>query len=115
MGRSVGWLGTTHPFSRGVVSETFIKRLIEICKKPAVTHRGFHVCEFCEANDIEALDYERAKTAGTLSWTLIRVIGRDGTLYYSPGMICHYVTEHGYQPPDEFVTAVMQTDLPDLK
>jgi hypothetical protein len=54
--------------------------------------------------------YERQKAAGALSSTEIRVVGRDGRVYAAPGLVCHYVAAHGYQPPQEFVEAVMAMD-----
>ena len=115
-GLSIGWLDKTHRFPRGNVPEQFFERLIMLCQCPMDSHRGFHVCQFCGVEEYDdAFDYEKAKAAGVLSWTMIRVIGRDGTIYYSPGMICHYVKAHGYLPPEEFVTAVMQTDVQNLK
>jgi hypothetical protein len=115
-GLSVGWLDKAHRFPRGEVPEGFVERLIELCKSPAVSHRGYHLCEFCGVEEFDdAFNYDKAKAAGVLSWTVIRVTGLDGTIYYSPGMICHYVVEHGYQPPAEYVTAVMQTGVQNQK
>jgi len=50
------------------------------------------------------------KEAGAVSSKVIRVVGRDGTVFFSPAMICHYITRHGYQPPEDFVRAVMEMD-----
>ena len=54
--------------------------------------------------------YERQKAAGVLSSTEIRVVGRDKRVYASPALICHYIATHGYQPPREFIEAVMAMD-----
>jgi hypothetical protein len=107
-GIGVGWLDKAHDFSRGAVSPGFVERLLEICKTPAVMHRGFHVCEFC------CIPYDPTykKTRDNLSSVVIRVIGSGGQVYYSPAMICHYVSKHDYKPPEDFVRAVMQIDLP---
>lgn len=37
----------------------------------------------------------------------IRVQGPSGRRYASPDMIIHYVQEHGYQPPQDFIDGVM--------
>ena len=94
-GVSIGWLDKAHSFPRGAVPDGFIEGLAGICNRPAVQHRGFHVCEFCEA--------------GASSSGVIRVVGRDGKVYFSPAMICHYVAKHGYQPPEDFIKAVIAT------
>jgi len=36
----------------------------------------------------------------------IRVVAENGTLFVAPTLILHYVVEHGYQPPPEFVDAL---------
>ncbi len=33
----------------------------------------------------------------------IRVTGSAGVTFAAPDMIIHYVTDHGYRPPDEFL------------
>jgi len=107
-GMSVGWLDKAHDFPRGSVPAGFVERLSEICKRPAVRHRGFHVCEFCDFEPDPTLTLHRA--AGACSSAVIRVVGHDGRVYHSPAMICHYVAKHGYQPPEDFIRAVMETD-----
>ena len=108
VGISVGWLDRAHDFSRGDVPAGFTERLAEICSRPAVQHRGFHVCEFCDFGTDAS--YEIQKSAGALSSAVIRVVGHDGAVYYSPAMICHYVTRHKYRPPEAFVRAVMEME-----
>jgi hypothetical protein len=36
----------------------------------------------------------------------IRVVGKDGTWLIAPTLVLHYVTEHAYRPPAEFIDAV---------
>jgi len=107
-GLGVGWLDMAHDFARGEVPAVFIERLSELCKRPVVQHRGFHVCNLCEFMCDPT--YERRKEIGALSSSVIRVIGRSGTVYYSPAMIHHYVAIHGYRPPDDFISAVIESD-----
>ena len=109
LGLSVGWLDKAHDFPRSDVPARFVERLAEICKRPVVQHRGFHVCEFCDFEADPTFAPQRA--AGALSSAVIRVVGRDGRVYYSPVMICHYVAKHGYLPPQDFVKAVMEADI----
>jgi hypothetical protein len=107
-GLSVGWLDKLHDFPHGPVPAGFVERLAQICTRPAVNHLGHHVCEFCHPGPDTTAQIDRE--AGSRSSTVIRVVGRDGTVYFSPAMICHYITRHGYQPPEDFVRAVMETD-----
>lgn len=36
----------------------------------------------------------------------------DGTLFAAPDFIYHYVEVHGYLPPESFIRAVMESDIP---
>jgi hypothetical protein len=110
-GLNVGWLDKDHDFPRAPTPDGFLERLFEISKRPVCEHRGFHVCEFCPPKAVDEVDYKQSFITGPRSSTLIQVIGRTGVIYYSPAMICHYVATHGYQPPEEYVTAVMQLDM----
>jgi hypothetical protein len=37
----------------------------------------------------------------------IRVFGRSGVIYAAPNLIFHYVKDHAYRPPREFIDAVV--------
>ncbi|WP_249375347.1 hypothetical protein [Streptomyces sp. I05A-00742] len=37
----------------------------------------------------------------------LRVVSADGTWFIAPDLVLHYVTDHGYLPPDDFVEAVL--------
>ena len=43
----------------------------------------------------------------------MRVWGKDGNVYAAPSLIFHYILQHGYQPPQEFIDAVMDSENPD--
>ena len=57
---------------------------------------GFHSCEFCE---------------NALGVRNLGVPAGD-VLFVAPEMVCHYVEQHGYLPPAEFVAAVLASPLP---
>lgn len=38
----------------------------------------------------------------------IRVHTPSGAVYCAPALVSHYVAEHQYQPPDEFIGAVIR-------
>jgi|GEM_PF-5267388 len=110
---SVGWLDKANDYSRGDVPAGFVERFFDLCNRPFVSRRGFYVCEFCDFEPDAAFKLHTA--AGGLSSTVIQVMGSKGCIYYSPGIIYHYVTKHGYQPLLEFVRAVMESDLISLR
>lgn len=102
--RAVGWLHPDHPYIKGEVPVEFLTRLKEFVSQAGESARalyfgaagGFHSCEFC------------GKAHGIHNFG----IPSDGLLYIAPEMIVHYIEEHGYQPPSEFVRAVFRSALP---
>jgi hypothetical protein len=70
--------------------------------------RGWHFCEFCDRDDrsFDPTHIEYRGRTVPLGDAEIRVQGAQGTLDAAPNLICHYVTEHAYAPPPEFIEAV---------
>ncbi len=89
---NVGWLGGGHEFPTGEASRKFVFALSKMCLSPIHLHRGFHGCEYC-----------RGKAEGNGQ---IRVCHANGTWYASPQLIGHYVADHEYLPPADFIDAV---------
>jgi hypothetical protein len=96
---NVGWLDARYAFHRGVTSPEFREALRRLVESPMLLHRGYHVCEFCPP---DSRDHGGPPGNGQ-----IRVRGRDGIWYAAPTMVHHYVVAHQYQPPPEFVDAVL--------
>lgn len=44
----------------------------------------------------------------------IQVTGKGATIYVAPTMILHYIAEHHYLPPDEFIKALKVVRVPEL-
>jgi hypothetical protein len=94
--RAVGWLESGHPFTRGSVPTDFLSALRSHVKKAhqMVLYMGFYGCSFCPE------DRQRAGLRNLL-------IPTTKLLYAAPELILHYIEDHGYRPPDEFVAAVL--------
>jgi hypothetical protein len=107
--RNVGWLSRSHPFPTGSVSAQCLLNLQQLCKQPINPCLGTHDCEFCEIPaDIVGTNKEH-----TYRWERnllgngeIHVPGQNGLVYVAPALIHHYVRDHHYQPPAEFIGAV---------
>lgn len=97
---NVGWLDNTHPYPIGEVPEQFIERLFTCLSITVKLTFGGHKCELC--ND-EVWGEE------------IRVLGSNGIVYAAPTMIYHYVVDHHYRPPQEFIQAVLDGPLADTE
>ena len=108
---NIGWLDAKHPFTQGPVSEEFLERLWIYSHVSVRAFRGFHDCDFC-------LDASRPTLADKNDEVLrlgsaeIRVPGEDGVVYAAPNLIYHYVTTHHYQPPTQFIEAVLNHPHP---
>ena len=109
---NVGWLDFAHNYPQGIVTEGFIERLWIFCRRRIMTMRGFHVCEFCDMPHDKVPTVQCGEEVLELGFAEIRVFGRDSCVYAAPNLIYHYVVEHHYQPPEEFMQAVMEGPLP---
>ncbi|MFB6837415.1 hypothetical protein [Streptomyces sp. NPDC056361] len=114
---NVGWLEAGRPWAAGPVPEEFTSKLLTVLEEQAVNQAlGLHECDLCpELLDDARPWYEprpghRCASAGAGE---IRVPGEPGTAYAAPSLIGHYVLDHGYLPPQEFVDAVLAFDLED--
>ena len=107
---NVGWLDIEHPFPKRKASEELLDVLFETCRHVVIQTRGFHECELC---DVASFGVEVSRNGQTrrLGSAEIRVKGKDGIRYAAPDLIYHYVAEHDYDPPKEFVEAVLQRSI----
>lgn len=94
--RAVGWLEADHPFTRGVVPAEFLVTLkLHVAKAHQISFfMGYHNCSLCPKN------HEQAGIDNLL-------IPTADLLCVAPELIVHYIADHGYRPPDEFIAAVM--------
>jgi hypothetical protein len=105
--RAIGWLHPDHSYPRGEVPAEFLARLKEFTARsdgsaealyfPAAA--GWHTREFCGKA-------QGGKNFGVPSGDL---------LFVAPEMVVHYIEEHDYGPPAEFVEAVLRSPLPDTE
>lgn len=95
---NIGWLDKDYPFPVGETSDDFRAKLRALCEHRLKQTRGFHSCQFCKGRD-------RATSSSEMR------IAHDGKVYAAPSMVYHYVVEHGYFPPEEFIDAVLASDV----
>lgn len=65
---------------------------------------GFHVCESCKSKD------ESNRFPNTSSGD-VNLTFTNGHKWVMPDMILHYVADHGWQPPSDFIADVMNGKL----
>ncbi|HUB85104.1 MAG TPA: hypothetical protein VL971_05380 [Rhizomicrobium sp.] len=112
---NVGWLGKGREFRKGQSDAKFIDKLSRMTASPTNLYRGYHVCEFCPAPPAKMLkggvvisdDDVAAKGNGEIRVNTVES-GKVIT-YVAPVLIHHYIIEHNYLPPQQFIDAVNAT------
>lgn len=101
----VGWLQRNQPFPTGPVSEPFLAALLPFCfdENVVCAMRVARRCPLCNELVPPVEREEHSAHPGTGE---IRVLG-ETDIYAAPDLIVHYITAHNYQPPQEFVQAVL--------
>ena len=100
---AVGWLENPNSFSRGFATGGLYERIEKFVEsaEPHFEHyhsRGLHACSLCDKRSSETrlIPY---------SFFSLLVPGTD-RVYVAPAAILHYVRNHYYVPPAEFLEAV---------
>lgn len=110
----VGWLDKMHEFNIGIPPKQFVEKLIHLTLLKTETFdihvnvvRGVHPCNLCAKQDIRlsAVGLRSRMLGMSELW-----IPRAGGWYAAPSMIVHYVVEHQYLPPPDFVNSVFALD-----
>ncbi len=102
---AVGFLTRKHPFPTGKTPAGFAKKLLSYCHpNKTVCHTlGTRKSPFSN----EHIEVEFDGKSHKLGAAEIRIIGTED-IFAAPDLIYHYVTDHNYLPPDEFIDAVMK-------
>jgi hypothetical protein len=103
---NVGWLDRKYLFNKGEPTEYFLDKLFKLCKSPVNQTCGFHQCPFCVSGKWGVEEVRNGQTIN-LGSAEIRVTGLNGIAYAAPDLIYHYVKQHHYLPPEEFIKAVL--------
>ena len=117
----VGWLDGTHTYPQGAVAPALIEKMRLLAAKPVELYRGKHVCELCPAPNLPkvtlpphhlVLDSNSpyGKWLNSHSSNGEIRVSRGGVTFAAPVLIVHYIEEHRYLPPSEFLRAVEEAD-----
>lgn len=108
LGKSIyiGWLDREHDFSQGAINPDFLEKLKIHYSFRVRQTRGFHVCHFCDECRF-GIPVEICGKTLTLGSAEIDIFSLNGRIYVVPDLLYHYIAEHGYLPPSEFVEAVL--------
>lgn len=110
--KNIGWLDGNCNFSKGVLSDDFVSKLWEYVKYPINRTRGVHQNEFLDGVDaLFVADFNGYEIH--LGAAEIRVVDEiNKCIYAAPDLIIHYILNHKYLPPVEFVQAVITGPKP---
>lgn len=100
---NVGWLDAAHSFPTAEPDDRLLDALWEYCSIIVLATRGLHACELCEQ---PSNTFSRQGRKLLLGSGEIRVFGSGAEVFAAPNLIYHYVQEHQYRPPAEFVRAL---------
>jgi hypothetical protein len=104
---TVGWLSRISDYRQGDVQPETVHAIEELLSSHRVNQmRGHHVCEFCLRSPVIVVTGSgRPVMLGSAE---IWVPSPDRKLIYAaPDLLYHYIVEHKYLPPDDFLDAVM--------
>jgi len=101
---NVGWLDQARAFSTCEPQKEDIDALWGFCQISVATTRGIHECNLCKQGFSSIQKY--LSKSILLGSSEIRVISGQGRIYAASNLIFHYVSEHNYSPPAEFVAAL---------
>lgn len=105
---NIGWLDESIAYPKGDVPLNAVERLIDLCRDSINRTRGWHVCNLCPPAGPIPSPTMTSSSSGDfpVGFGEIRVEGGDGVRYAAPDMIAHYIIEHHYRPPSEFLEAL---------
>ena len=104
---NIGWLDRSHPFQHGQVPDRVLAEIFLLCKDPVNRTRGWHYCELCPRSDLQPFRAARDGIEIGLGSAEIRVPSGSGVVFACPNLIYHYIRDHSYQPPQEFIDALL--------
>lgn len=108
--RAVGWLSSAHPFARGPVPTAFTTALqahLASLWQEVPVYCGFHQCDL--PHQLRRRPWwRRSRVRDELPRGHLQLYIPTATcLYIAPQLIGHYISDHGYRPPEEFIDALM--------
>lgn len=103
---AVGWI-EKKGFPTGPVPEDCIQALFSAHADHIIPEgtRGIHTCMLCNISTPEVRWHDKTLTLLGHGHYLVR---KGEAVYMAPELVLHYILDHRYSPPREFVQAVVQ-------
>ena len=87
--------------------DTVADTLFALANRQHNIMRGLHDCEFCDEESPIKLPASVPEGYVWLGMGELHVRGQNQITYSAPSLMIHYILRHEYQPPAEFVDAVL--------
>jgi hypothetical protein len=116
--RTIGWLENGHEHQKGQVDEQSLfnlRKLLVMSPRSAKQAKGFHICDLCVPTEDRLarpkITFEGKELTLGSSELWIPSASSKNLIYAAPNLIYHYIVEHSYLPPNEFLDAVNSFDM----
>ncbi|NCS50695.1 MAG: hypothetical protein GPJ29_23535 [Microcystis aeruginosa BK11-02] len=102
---NVGWIGNEIKQNSNSIDDKIFKSLCynirEFIKYPVNLYRGSHRCEICGYDPyVPGVEYKGGNGE-------IWIQGPNNLVFVAPTMILHYIEDHKYVPPIEFIQSAV--------
>lgn len=98
---AVGWLDIEYPFPTGKTEDEFKQKLSLLIQNRVFLFRGSHACQFCQNPDKTRMHPHSGNGSIVVGST------QKDVVYEAPVLIYHYVVDHNYLPPTDFIDSVL--------
>lgn len=115
---NVGWLEPGEGYAMGDVPEGFIDALaIVVRDNRQMKMRGWHSCQLPHIGYEESypITVDVGGRKVSLGGAEVRVVAKSGEWMIAPDLVLHYVSNHSYKPPTDFIEAVMDQRIAPLE
>ena len=105
---NIGWLEKGRPFKTCESANLIlVEKLIQRFDDRVVRTRGFHQCGFCKKPRIPVIHTGKNGEKYSLGSAEFRIKSKSCEYTYAaPDLIIHYILEHNYCPPNDFIDSV---------
>lgn len=117
---NIGWLSSEHSYEMGDTEPEFIEKLTEIISNDDIYDYTFNrircntPCNLCKESILQPYINKKRNLPARipLGYCELLIPSQVTNQYYaSPDLILHYIRDHYYKPPQEYIDSVMALDL----
>lgn len=105
----VGFIDEVDDFETGLLTGDVLYYLVTVVDKNSSSEEKAEKCNLCEFSNGESISFSHPGSDRDIPLTMKEMkIDRDGVIYVFPSMILHYIEDHQYLPPKDFIDLAKQ-------